>query len=69
MKALILILSVLASIQSFAKGSCQCPDDIDKRGSRCGRRSAFCKPGGNEPICGTKSEKERKDLILNLCYK
>jgi hypothetical protein len=28
------------------KGPCACPDDKDKAGIRCGRRSAFCESGG-----------------------
>lgn len=30
---------------------CQCPYDIDVRGSRCGGRSAYSRPGGEEPRC------------------
>jgi hypothetical protein len=30
---------------------CDCPNDRAKDGSRCGRRSAFCIPGGRSPEC------------------
>jgi hypothetical protein len=28
------------------KGPCACPDDKDKTGKHCGKRSAFCRSGG-----------------------
>ena len=30
---------------------CQCPYDIDARGGRCGGRSSYSRPGGEEPRC------------------
>jgi hypothetical protein len=30
------------------KGPCACPDDKDKAGKHCGKRSAFCRSGGAE---------------------
>lgn len=30
---------------------CQCPYDIDARGRTCGGRSAYSRPGGEEPKC------------------
>lgn len=30
------------------KGPCACPDDKDKAGHKCGKRSAFCQKGGIE---------------------
>jgi hypothetical protein len=30
------------------KGPCACPDDKDKAGKQCGKRSAFCRSGGAE---------------------
>ncbi len=35
----------------FFAGNCDCPDDIDSAGRRCGKRSAWSKPGGAQPIC------------------
>jgi hypothetical protein len=28
---------------------CACPEDLARNGSRCGRRSAYTRPGGAEP--------------------
>jgi hypothetical protein len=40
------------------KGPCACPEDKDKAGNKCGRRSAFCESvnheRGNEPGLGPK---------------
>src|SRR5690348_2996877 len=33
------------------KGPCACPDDKDKAGNKCGKRSAFCQQGGAEVTC------------------
>jgi hypothetical protein len=30
------------------KGPCACPNDKDKAGKTCGKRSAFCQSGGAE---------------------
>jgi hypothetical protein len=30
---------------------CACPEDVARNGSRCGRRSAYTRPGGAEPYC------------------
>jgi hypothetical protein len=45
------------------KGPCACPDDKDKAGKRCGKRSAFCQSGGAEiSNCYLKDvEKRKKD--------
>jgi hypothetical protein len=42
---------------------CACPNDKDKAGHRCGKRSAFCQPGGAEiSNCYLKDvEKRKKD--------
>lgn len=39
--------------QSIARypGSCPCPYNVDRGGRRCGKRSAYSKPGGYAPIC------------------
>ena len=39
--------------QSIARysGSCPCPYNTDRAGRRCGRRSAYSKPGGASPLC------------------
>ncbi len=32
-------------------GNCACPYDRDRAGRRCGRRSAWSRPGGRSPLC------------------
>ncbi len=34
-----------------ANPNCPCPYDVAFRGSICGGRSAYAKPGGSEPAC------------------
>jgi|GEM_PF-1463832 hypothetical protein len=38
------------SIASYP-GSCPCPYSRASNGSKCGKRSAWSKPGGYEPLC------------------
>jgi SH3-like domain-containing protein len=38
------------SIASYL-GSCPCPYNTDRGGRRCGKRSAYSRPGGYDPIC------------------
>ena len=38
------------SIASY-QGSCPCPYNRDRAGRRCGKRSAWSRPGGRSPIC------------------
>lgn len=55
--------------QSIARysGNCPCPYSTTSNGRRCGKRSAYSKPGGYSPLCypadvSTKMvEKYRKD--------
>lgn len=39
--------------QSIANydGPCPCPYNTARNGTRCGKRSAYSKPGGYEPLC------------------
>jgi hypothetical protein len=32
-------------------GTCPCPYNVDRAGHRCGRRSAYSRPGGYAPLC------------------
>lgn len=32
-------------------GSCPCPYNTDRAGRRCGKRSAYSRPGGASPLC------------------
>lgn len=36
---------------SHYSGNCPCPYNVTSNGSQCGRRSAYSKPGGYDPIC------------------
>ena len=38
------------SIDSYS-GNCPCPYNSARNGSRCGKRSAYSREGGEEPIC------------------
>jgi hypothetical protein len=38
------------SIASYS-GNCPCPYNTDRAGRRCGKRSAYSKPGGYQPLC------------------
>ena len=38
------------SISSYP-GNCPCPYNRASNGSRCGKRSAYSRPGGYEPLC------------------
>lgn len=38
------------SIASYS-GNCPCPHFLDAAGRKCGRRSAYSKPGGASPLC------------------
>lgn len=38
------------SIASYP-GNCPCPYNTDRAGRRCGRRSAYSRPGGRSPLC------------------
>jgi hypothetical protein len=41
---------IQASIDAY-DGPCPCPYNTAKNGSRCGRRSAYDRPGGESPLC------------------
>jgi hypothetical protein len=36
---------------SITPGNCPCPYHRDSAGRQCGKRSAYSKPGGHEPLC------------------
>ncbi len=38
------------SIASYS-GNCPCPYNRASNGSRCGKRSAYSRPGGHSPLC------------------
>lgn len=41
---------VRESIRAYS-GNCPCPESTDRAGRRCGRRSAYSRPGGAAPLC------------------
>jgi len=54
---LVLILFLFAqlafiqqSINNYS-GNCPCPYNRASNGSRCGKRSAYSRPGGYSPLC------------------
>lgn len=42
-----------ASIAAYS-GNCPCPYSTARNGSRCGKRSAWSRAGGEEPLCYAK---------------
>lgn len=51
---------IAQSIENYP-GSCPCPYSRDRGGRRCGKRSAYSKPGGYAPICF--AEDVSRDMI------
>lgn len=47
----LVVQRIIAGSISMYSGSCACPYSTDRRGRRCGNRSAYSKPGGYAPIC------------------
>ena len=41
---------ISASLAGYS-GNCPCPYNTDRRGRRCGARSAYSRPGGASPFC------------------
>ena len=41
---------VQASIAAYP-GACPCPENLTRSGARCGKNSAYSKPGGAQPLC------------------
>lgn len=42
---------LIAESRAEYSGNCPCPYDTDKAGRRCGKRSAYSRPGGAAPLC------------------
>jgi hypothetical protein len=49
--------------------ACDCPDNRAKDGSRCGKRSAYCRPGGAAPNCYPldRTEAQQKQRRIQAC--
>ena len=41
---------IAESIEAYS-GNCPCPYNLASNGSRCGRRSAYDREGGDAPLC------------------
>jgi hypothetical protein len=41
---------IAESIGNYS-GSCPCPYNAARNGTKCGKRSAYSRPGGASPIC------------------
>ncbi len=54
-----------------AAATCDCPDQKAKDGSRCGKRSAYCGPGGVAPNCypADRTEAQQKQRRIQVCGK
>lgn len=46
-----IIQRIIAESLANYPSSCACPYNTDRGGRRCGKRSAYSKPGGYAPIC------------------
>jgi hypothetical protein len=44
-------------------GKCPCPYSIMSNGKKCGKRSAYSKPGGYEPLCYVSDVKKKKKIL------
>lgn len=47
----VIVQRIIAQSIASYPGSCPCPYNTDRGGRRCGKRSAYSKPGGYAPIC------------------
>jgi uncharacterized protein YraI len=47
----VIIQRIISDSIAAYPGSCPCPFNTDRGGRRCGKRSAYSKPGGYAPIC------------------
>ncbi|QEE22758.1 hypothetical protein FNA67_09620 [Youhaiella tibetensis] len=45
------VQAIIAESIASTGGNCPCPYNVDRRGRRCGGRSAYSRPGGASPIC------------------
>jgi len=49
-----LIDSSRADYKRRLNRNCPCPNDLDRAGHRCGKRSAYIRPEGEAPFCEDK---------------
>ena len=50
-------------------GKCPCPYSIMSNGKKCGKRSAYSKPGGYEPLCYVSDIADAKNDSVNILIK
>ena len=50
-------------------GKCPCPYSIMSNGKKCGKRSAYSKPGGYEPLCYISDIKNNSDIAKGSSLK
>lgn len=44
-------LALMGRSAASYSGNCRCPEDTDRAGRRCGKRSAYLRAGGAAPLC------------------
>jgi len=49
-----LVAASIAAYRAGGPGPCACPDDRDRRGHRCGKRSAHSRAGGWTVYCSAR---------------
>jgi len=47
----VIVQRIIAESVAGYPGSCPCPYNFDRGGRKCGKRSAYSKPGGYAPLC------------------
>lgn len=47
----VIVAKIIAESIFFYSGNCPCPFNRDRAGRRCGKHSAYSRPGGESPIC------------------
>ena len=81
MRSIIAAFAILAAVIAFQTtkveraasepkaAQCDCPDNKAKDGSLCGKRSAFCRPGGVAPNCypQDRTETQQKARKAKMC--
>lgn len=55
------------SISSYS-GNCPCPYNVDRRGYRCGGRSAYSRAGGYSPLCYRQDISDEDVAAFRLRY-
>jgi hypothetical protein len=59
-----IVAALIAQSAASYPGNCRCPDDVDRRGRRCGGRSAHARANGYKPICS--AEDVTSDMLVKF---